>query len=142
LSKRNTIFKNFEAQIGEWFGVRRNPLSGRNNRDDSGKKRLGDVLYKHALVEGKTRRKNSVFTRVYETKKLAGENKVPWIHFERLVGDTKTIITVCDEDLLIKFIKLIDLLFRDTKFAEEILSLIDQRLKELKENESKDSNPK
>jgi hypothetical protein len=135
MAKRNTIFKSFEEQIGQWFSVHRNPLSGRNNRDDSGRKRLGDILYKYAVVEGKTRRKNSIITRAYETKKLAEEHTKPWIHFERIVGDRETIVTVCDESIVVKFIKLVDLFFRDEKFANEILEVIDQRLEELRKKE-------
>jgi len=140
MAKRNTIFKQFEEQVGQWFGVHRNPLSGQNNRDDSGKKRLGDILYKFVAVEGKTRRKNSVISRAYETKKLAEKHNKQWLHFERLVGDTKTIITVCDESLVIKFVKLLNLLFQDEKFASEVIDLIEQRLEEIKKNE--DSNNK
>jgi len=139
MAKKNTIFKNFESQISAMFGVLRNPLSGRNNRDDSGKRRLGDSLYKHAVVEAKTRRKLVTITRAYDTKKLAKEHNKPWIHFERLVGDRKTIITVCEKSLVVKFVKLIDLLFRDEKFANEVLGIIDQRLEELRKNENSDS---
>jgi len=141
MAKRNTIFKSFEEQIGQWFNVHRNPLSGQNNRDDSGRKRLGDILYKYSVIEGKTRRKLVSITRAYETKKLAKEHNKPWIHFERLVGDRETIVTVCDESIVKKFVKLLNLFFRDEKFANEILEVIDQRLKELKEKElSKDEN--
>jgi len=139
MAKRNTIFKNFESQVASWFNVLRNPLSGRNNRDDSGKRRLGDILYKCALVEAKTRRKLSTITRALDSKKLAEEHGKPFIHFERIVGDKKTIVTVCDESLVIKFVKLIDLLFRDEKSADEILTLIDQKLKELRKDENPDS---
>jgi len=135
MAKRNTIFKSFEEQIGQWFNVHRNPLSGQNNRDDSGRKRLGDILYKYAVVEGKTRRKNSIITRAYETKKLAKEHNKPWIHFERIVGDKSTIVTVCDEDLVKKFVTLLNLLFQDEKFANEIIELIDQRLEELRKKD-------
>jgi len=137
MAKRNTIFKNFEEQVGQWFGVHRNPLSGRNNRSDDGKRRLGDILYKYALVEVKTRRKLATITRALESMELAEKNGKPFIHFERIVGDKKVIVTVCHEDLVVKFVKLVDLLFRDEKFAEEILLLIEQRLKELRENEKK-----
>lgn len=139
MAKRNTIFKNFESQAASWFNVLRNPLSGRNNRDDSGKRRLGDILYKCAVVEVKTRRKLVTMTRACDTKKLANDHNKPWIHFERLVGDKKTIVTVCDESIVVKFVKLIDLLFRDEKFADEVLEVIDQRLKELRKNENPDS---
>lgn len=139
MAKRNTIFKNFESQVASWFNVLRNPLSGRNNRDDSGKRRLGDILYKSAVVEVKTRRKLITMTRAYDTKKLADDHNKLWIHFERLVGDKKTIVTVCDESIVVKFVKLIDLLFRDEKFADEVLEVIDQRLKELRKNENPDS---
>jgi len=139
MAKRNTIFKNFESQVASWFNVLRNPLSGRNNRDDSGKRRLGDILYKHAVVEVKTRRKLVTITRALESKKLAEEHTKPFIHFERLVGDRKTIVTVCDESLVIKFVKLVDLLFRDEKSAEEIITLIDQKLEELRKDENTNS---
>ncbi|MCK4358993.1 MAG: hypothetical protein KAW92_09665 [Candidatus Cloacimonetes bacterium] len=135
MAKRNTIFKNFESQVASWFNVLRNPLSGRNNRDDSGKRRLGDILYKYSVIEGKTRRRLVSITRAYETKKLAKEHNKPWIHFERIVGDRETIITVCDESLVKKFVKLLNLLFQDEKFANEILEVIDQRLGELKKKE-------
>ena len=137
MAKRNTIFKSFESQAASWFKVLRNPLSGRNNRDDSGRRRLGDILYKRAVVEVKTRRKLVTITRALDTKKLAEEHNKPWVHFERLVGDKKTIVTVCDESLVIKFVKLIDLLFRDEKFADEVLGIIDSRLEELREKEKK-----
>lgn len=135
MAKRNTIFKAFESQIGEWFGVYRNPLSGRNNRDDSGKKRLGDIIYPYAVVEGKTRRKLATISRVYETKKLAENNGKQFVHFERIVGDRETIVLVCDEKLITKLVKLMDLLFRDEKSANEILEIINKRLEELRKNE-------
>lgn len=70
-----------ERLVASWFGTKRNPLSGRNNIDDKGERRLGDIIYKHALIEVK-RRKECSFSFAKEARKLAKTRNLPWLVFE------------------------------------------------------------
>jgi len=96
-------WKQKERLVGTWFGTMRNPLSGRNNRSDDGSLRLGDILFKEAVVEVK-RRATFSFQHADETQKLAKEYKKPWICLEfktgkadmvRMSMDYKTAEVVC-----------------------------------------------
>lgn len=71
--------------MASWFGTKRNPLSGRNNYNDAGEKRLGDILFEHAVVEVK-RRSGISMSMALETKRLAQQNKRPWVHYEFRTG--------------------------------------------------------
>lgn len=75
-------WKQRERLLAEWFGTLRNPLSGRNNRNDDGSKRLGDVLYRPAVLEAKRRKCVAPIRRAKETRKLADDAGLPWAHFE------------------------------------------------------------
>ena len=70
-----------ERLVAKWFKTIRNPLSGRNNVDDKGNRRLGDIVYKYALVEVK-RRKECSFNFAREARDLAKKHNVPWVVFE------------------------------------------------------------
>lgn len=98
-------WKAFERQVGDMFGVKRNPLSGTNNRNDDGTKRLGDVLYRPAIIELKLRKRNATIKRAQETKKLAKENNKPFLHVERVKGDRKTLALCVDSSMAEKLIK-------------------------------------
>lgn len=90
-----------EATVGaRWFDSKRNPLSGRNNIDDSGNRRLGDLVYPHAVIECKVRKSIASIARALETKELAEANGKPWVHIERQKGDAKTYLLVCDLELM------------------------------------------
>lgn len=82
-----SCWKAAESEIAFWFDTSRNPLSGRNNRNDDGSKRLGDALYLPAVVEVKVRKGNAIISRALETRALAESKGKPWIHLERLLGD-------------------------------------------------------
>jgi len=87
-------WKEKERLVAKWFDSTRNPLSGRNNVDDSGQRRLGDIIYKHAVVEVKRRKKNSCLLRAKETRKLATKNKKPWVHIEFSTGQPELVAFV------------------------------------------------
>lgn len=70
-----------ERLVAKWFGTKRNPLSGRNNVDDKGERRLGDIIYPYALIEVK-RRKECSFNFAKEARELAKTRKLPWLVFE------------------------------------------------------------
>ena len=93
-----------ERLVAKWFGTKRNPLSGRNNIDDKGNRRLGDIIYPYAVVEIK-RRKECSFIFAKAVRKLANQQKLPWIVFEfktaepdlvKLNLDYKTAQAVCE----------------------------------------------
>lgn len=93
-----------ERLVAKWFGVQRNPLSGRNNIDDRGERRLGDIIYPYALVEVK-RRKGCSFNFAKDARKLAKTRNLPWIVLEFKTGepdlvkmnmDYKTAQAVCE----------------------------------------------
>lgn len=80
--------------MAEWFGTKRNPLSGRNNYNDAGEKRLGDILFEHAVIEVKRRATISV-EMALETRRLARQYKRPWAHYEFKTGQADVVkITV------------------------------------------------
>jgi hypothetical protein len=54
--KNSSSWKNMERKVASWFGSTRNPLSGRNNVDDNGERRLGDIVYPHAAIEVKQKK--------------------------------------------------------------------------------------
>ena len=98
MTSKNT-WKALERFFAEWFDSKRNPLSGRNNVDDQGQTRPGDVIYKHAIVECKLRAKNAIIERAKETKTLADQLQKPWIHLEALKGSRNIIcIALPQED--------------------------------------------
>ena len=93
-----------ERLVAKWFNTIRNPLSGRNNVDDNGKRRLGDIIYKYALVEIK-RRKECSFSFAKSARALANKNGLPWVVFEFKTGepdlvklnvDYKTAHAICE----------------------------------------------
>lgn len=75
-----------ERLVAKWFNTIRNPLSGRNNVDDKGNRRLGDIVFKYALVEVK-RRKECSFNFAKSARALASKNNIPWIVFEFKTGE-------------------------------------------------------
>jgi len=79
-------WKQRERLVASWFGNVRNPLSGRNNVNDDGSKRLGDICYRYAVVEIK-RRKTFSLKYAKETKKLAVKYGLPWICIEFKTGE-------------------------------------------------------
>lgn len=84
--------------MAEWFGTRRNPLSGRNNYCDDGSQRLGDIIYKHAVVEVK-RRSTVSFDVAKQTRELAKRHFKPWIVFEFRTGEPDLVKISCDHRL-------------------------------------------
>lgn len=73
-----------ERLVAKWFKTNRNPLSGRNNVDDKGNRRLGDIIFPYALIEVK-RRKVCSFDFAKDARKLAG--KLHWLVLEFKTGE-------------------------------------------------------
>lgn len=67
-----------ERLVGRWFGVNRNPLSGRNNVADDGTRRLGDIIHPKAMVEVKCRKDVSMEVAM-STRLLARTQFKPWL---------------------------------------------------------------
>lgn len=101
-------WKEKERLVAKWFGSHRNPLSGRNNIADDGSRRLGDIVYKHAVIEVKHKKTVNVDVGA-ETRKLADGR--PWLVFEfkvarsgsapeaslvKITCDHKTAAFICD----------------------------------------------
>ena len=91
-------WKRLERLVAGWWGTCRNPLSGRNNVDDSGRRRLGDIVFSRGVIEVK-RRQSLSFKRAFETRRLAEECGKPWAHYEFRTGqaDMVTITLNFDE---------------------------------------------
>lgn len=94
-----------ERLVAEWFGTKRTPLSGPNDRWDDGTGRLGDVLFRPAVVEVK-RRKEVSFKYAEETARKAKKVGLPWLcvefktgkaGFVKLAMTKETAAFVCDE---------------------------------------------
>lgn len=84
-------WKQVEGIYASWFGVKRNPLSGRNNRGDDGTPRVGDILLKTAVVEIKHRRSIG-FGTAKETRALAKEYDYKnWILIESQPGSANIV---------------------------------------------------
>lgn len=78
-------WQNQERLVASWLGTMRNPLSGRNNRNDDGSRRLGDVLYKEAVIEIK-RHKTISMINVPCVRDLARAAGIPWLLLEFKTG--------------------------------------------------------
>lgn len=101
-------WKNFESEIASLFSdtSTRNPLSGRNNINDMGERRPGDVIIPElsklgieCLVECKLYRSNAIVKRAEETRKEAENLGMDdWLHFERRNGNKKVYVLACSED--------------------------------------------
>ena len=89
-------WKERERLVAKWFSSCRNPLSGRNNVDDAGNKRLGDVIHPVAVIEVKRRKANSTLFRAKETRDLANQHKKPWVHVEFATGQPGLVGFVMD----------------------------------------------
>lgn len=74
-----------ERLVASWFKTVRNPLSGRNNVDDSGGRRCGDVIMGYGLVEVK-RKKALSMKDAKDTQQLARARNLPWAHMEFQTG--------------------------------------------------------
>ena len=94
-----STWKGKERIVAGWFDGYRNPLSGRNNRDDKGNRRVGDVIYPPALIEVKYRSKVSSITRAKETQRLADKEKLPWLHIEFQRGSNACVAIVLTAEL-------------------------------------------
>ncbi len=105
-------WKLWEKQLGDWWNGVRNPLSGRNNVSDKGKRRLGDVIVPELeeekipyLIEAKLLKNIATARRARETRDLALKNKVEnWFHFERINGSNQTIILVTSPEWMGKIV--------------------------------------
>lgn len=81
MGKNSGSWKNMERLVANWFCSHRNPLSGRNNVDDEGNKRLGDLVYKYAAIEVKQHKTISM-TNVECIKRPALAARLPWLLVE------------------------------------------------------------
>jgi len=78
-------WKERERLVGKWFGVKRNPLSGSNNRADDGSVREGDILLSYAVVEiERTKRLSLSLGR--EAREKGKKRGVPWAAIEFKTG--------------------------------------------------------
>lgn len=90
-------WKETERTVAAWFKSHRNPLSGRNNVDDDGARRLGDIVYKHAVIEVK-RHKAISMTNVPCVRDLAKKANKPWALFEFKTGYQHAVKITVDKD--------------------------------------------
>jgi len=104
----NTIWKSFEKFIGKAIGTDRIPLSGRNNIDDDGNRRIGDICMPgrwNAMAECKTRKdypKSGIWPRIIETIEDAEKSgKKHWFHFERRKGNKQIFIIAVNKDWIV-----------------------------------------
>lgn len=108
-------WKAWESQLGKWWRGIRNPLSGRNNVDDKGKRRLGDVIVPKLesleikyLIEAKLYKNIASIGRAEATCKLAKENQIEnWFHFERRNGSNSVIILATSPKWMEKIVRFI-----------------------------------
>lgn len=90
-------WKRWEREVAGWFGGFRNPLSGRNNRDDRGKERLGDVIGVDGFViECKLMSRVAPIRRARKTRALARKHGKTFVHIEREKGDGSLVCFVVD----------------------------------------------
>lgn len=80
-----------ERILAGWFKTNRNPLSGRNNVDDQGKRRLGDAAYPYALLESKLVGKHAAISRARDTWRQAKEAGKPFLHVEFQKGSNAVV---------------------------------------------------
>lgn len=102
--RKSKLWKAWEREVAEWFGTKRNPLSGGNNYNDDGEKRVGDILLRDVVVEVKLRSNHSVVARAMKTAENA--NTKPWIHIERASGNKKIVVIalpVADAKAVVKY---------------------------------------
>lgn len=115
MPKPTKTWKLLEKQIGELFRGVRNPLSGRNNVSDQGKKRLGDVIVPELeekripyLIETKLYKSIATITRAKDTQKLAKEHDITsWFHIERQNGTGDIIVFAVNKEWADKIAKFI-----------------------------------
>lgn len=103
-------WKEKERLVAEWFGSHRNPLSGGNNVNDEGGKRLGDLVYKPGIVEVKRRKNNAFIGRAKHTRMQANSVNLPWLHIEFSTRQPDIVGMVMDYDLardVVRFIRMI-----------------------------------
>lgn len=100
-------WQQLERKVADWFGTRRNPLSGRNNVCDDLSPRLGDIIYSHAVVEVK-RRATVSFDVAKDTRELAKRHFKPWIVFEFRTGEPNLVKISCDHGLAAHLAKAAD----------------------------------
>lgn len=90
-------WKKWEREVAGWFGGKRNPLSGRNNYDDRGNRRLGDVVGVNGLVvECKLLKRVASISRARKTRELARKHGKRFVHVERQKGDRNLVCFVVD----------------------------------------------
>lgn len=93
----NKSWKQWEREVASWFGGHRNPLSGRNNKDDAGNQRLGDVIgVNNLVIECKLLKAIASIKRAKETARLAKERGYGFVHVEREKGNRKLVCLVVD----------------------------------------------
>ncbi len=101
-------WKQWEREVASWFGGYRNPLSGRNNRDDKGRERIGDIIGVDGLViECKLLKAVAPIRRAKETAKLAKRYGRGFVHVEREKGNKKLVCFVVDINTARKFAELL-----------------------------------
>lgn len=90
-----------ERLVARWFNSVRNPLSGRNNVNDDGSRRLGDVVHRWLLIEIK-RHKGIALRMADETRQLAKLHGRPWLHLEFQTGRRDIVKLTCTSEMMAK----------------------------------------
>lgn len=116
LPKPPLTWKSTEREVAEMWGdennkCTRNPLSGSNNRDDKGEKRIADIIgLNNIVVEVKYRKRISTILRALATQKQVKEfnekhntDKI-WVHMERTKGNAKLWTLTVDKTILLEII--------------------------------------
>ena len=101
-----------ERWVAEWFGVKRNALSGRNNSNDDGSPRLGDIVHPVGVVEVK-RRKDVSLELGRAIAKLSRKLKPPrpWLVVEFKTGQIDMVKLTMNKETAAKVCNFINLLW-------------------------------
>ena len=97
--------------MASWFGSLRNCLSGRNNRNDDGSLRLGDVVHPIGVIEVK-RHKTVSMTEAIKTRNLARAYYKPWIHIEFKTGCAELVKLTVDHKTGEQICQMVDAMWR------------------------------
>jgi hypothetical protein len=108
-----------ERTVADWFGVCRNPLSGRNNVDDHGRRRLGDIVYSAAVVEVK-RHKTISMINVPCVRDLARVARLPWALFEFKTGAPNVVKITVDHAHAEYIAQCLDVKWREEQAKREM----------------------
>lgn len=121
MSKNSSSWKLREALVASWLGTFRNITSGSNNRNDDGSRRLGDVIYKYAVIEVKQHKTISMHN-VPQVKNLAMKNHLPWALVEFKKGAINLVKLTVDNNTAEYIFQCLDQKWRDEAEKRKALS--------------------